>query len=175
MSTDGGGGGTRVGGSTLQGFLLAIAVAMLAAGGVFFYLVGSETLRTVALIISIGITGALILGASALPIRAYRRKDPTNETHYVHDGTKTVVKETRVIDGRSITSPEVKLLQLPAQHQGAAFPELLRAAFAAGQLTDGRTNQPASGAQVGPEEADATLREWNLAADSDGWDGDVTP
>jgi hypothetical protein len=153
---------------TLKGFLLAVAVAVLAALGVFLWLVGAETLRLVALVIGGAVALALILGASALPIRAYRRKDMTGETHHYHDGTKTIVKETRVIDGRAVTSPEVKLLQLPEQPQGGAFPELLRAAFQAGALTDGRANYQ-------PAQADRELRELDLDPDVDGWEGDVTP
>lgn len=153
---------------TAKGFLLVVAAALLLALGVFLFLVGAETLRLVALVIGGAIAAAVILGASALPIRAYRRRDMTGETHHYHEGTKTIVRETRVIDGRAVTSPEVKLLQLPAQPAGGAFPELLRAAFQAGALTDGRqTYQPA--------QADRELRELDLDPDSDGWEGDVTP
>lgn len=151
---------------TAKGFLLAVAVAMLAALGVFLFLVGAETLRMVALVIGGAIAAALILGASALPIRAYRRRDMTGETHHYHEGTKTIVKETRVIDGRAIEAP--KIYQLPAQPQGGAFPELLRAAFQAGTLTDGR-----GGYQVA--QPDRELRELDLDPDVDGWEGDVTP
>jgi hypothetical protein len=153
---------------TAKGFLLAVAVALLAALGVFLWLVGAETLRTVALVISGALALALTLGASALPIRAYRRKDLTGETHHYHDGTKTIVKEVRVIDGRQSVAPEVKLLQLPAQAPGGAFPELLRAAYAAGtmRLPDRRQEEPA---------IDAELRELDLDPDRDGWEGDITP
>ena len=156
---------------TLKGFLLAAAVAMLAALGVFLFLVGAETLRLVALVIGGAVALAVILGASALPIRAYRRKDMTGETHHYHEGTKTIVKETRVLDGRAIEAP--KIYQLPAQPQGGAFPELLRAAFQAGALTDGRASRGVHDYQ--PAQPDRELRELDLDPDVDGWEGDVTP
>ena len=46
-----------------------------------------------ALVVALGL--ALVLAAAALPIRAWRRRDPTGETHHYHEGMRTVVKETR--------------------------------------------------------------------------------
>lgn len=118
---------------TAKLFFLAVAVALIVALGLAVWLIGADTLRTVALILFSALALGLILAASALPIRAYRRRDFTGD-HFHTDGTRTVVKETRIIDGRQVTAPEVKLLQLPAQAQGGAFPELLRAAYQAGTL-----------------------------------------
>lgn len=143
---------------TLKGFLLAVAVALLAALGVFFFLVGSAVLQTVALVIGGAVAASAILIASSFPIRAYRRKDATGETHYVHDGTKTIVKETRVIDGRAIEAP--KLYQLPSQPGGAFYPELMRAAYQAGAL----------GPRGSGETVDAEARELT----PDEWNGDIT-
>lgn len=158
-------------------FLLALGLALVVALGLAVWLIGADTLRTVALVLGGALALAVILGASALPIRAYRRRDFTGD-HFHHDGTRTIVKETRVIDGRQVTAPEVKLLQLPAQQSGGAFPELLRAAYAAGALTDGRNRAgagyPAASGAVIPDQdlAEVDLTNGN---DFDGWGGDITP
>lgn len=117
-----------------KGFFIALGLALVVALGLAVWLLGSERLMTLGLIFVTGLTLALVFAAASLPIRAFRRRDQTGETHYVHDGTKTIVRETRILDGRQVTAPEVKLLQLPAQAQGGAFPELLRAAYQAGTL-----------------------------------------
>lgn len=117
-----------------QGFLLALGLALVIGAALGVWLLGSERLMTLALILVIGLALALVMAAASLPIRAYRRRDMTGETHHIHDGTKTIVREVRILDGRQVTAPEVKLLQLPAQAQGGAFPELLRAAYQAGTL-----------------------------------------
>jgi hypothetical protein len=97
--------------------------------------------------------------APAPPIRAWRRRDPTGETHHYHDGTRTVVKETRVLDGRVAETP--KFYPVPPQPAGAFFPELMRAAYRAGML-----NAPAT---------EATSERSNISAlPSDSWDGDIT-
>jgi len=141
---------------TVSGLGIALALALIVALGVFLFLVGSAVLQTVALVIGGAVAAAVVLVASSFPIRAYRRKDATGETHYVHDGTRTVIKE-RILDGRAIESP--KLYQLPAQPSGAFYPELMRAAFTAGAL----------GQRAGGETVDAEVRE--LTADE--WSGDI--
>ena len=120
---------------------------------------------------------AAIIAASALPIRAAKKKDPTNETR-VLDGTRTVIRETKVLDGRAMTSPEVKLLQIPAQPAGGAWPELLRASYQAGLLGNGQR-----AATVPSSE----LAEYDLTGGGNGagaddwydpageWGGNITP
>jgi hypothetical protein len=154
-----------------KGFFIALGLALVVAAGLAVWLLGSDRLMTLALIFVIGLTLAVVFAASSLPIRAFRRRDMTGETHHFHDGTKTVVREVRILDGRQVTAPEVKLLQLPAQPQGGAFPELLRAAYAAGALTD-RGQAASYAAPV----AGADLAEVDLTGgDSDGWGGDIVP
>jgi hypothetical protein len=143
-------------GKTVSGLVVGAALALVVAIALAVFMIGAETLRTLGVIFVVGLALALVVGASALPIRAYRRKDQTGETHYVHDGTKTIVRETRILDGRAIEAP--KLYQLPAQAQAGAFPELLRAAFSAGAL--GSRSETA---------VDAEVRE--LAPDE--WTGDI--
>ena len=155
-----------------KGFFIALGLALVVALALAVWLIGASTLQTVALILGAGGAAAAILAASALPIRAYRRRDMTGETHHYHDGTKTIVREreTRILDGRQVTAPEVKLLQLPQQTNGGAYPELLRAAFAAGTM-----RLPAQR----PEAAaipDQDLQELDLTGDGlDGWGGEIRP
>lgn len=158
----------RSGGGIGAQLLIALALALIAGALLGVYLIGSETLRTLGLILVVAIALAVVIGASALPIRAWRRKDNIGETHYV-DGTKTVIKEVRVLDGRVAEGP--KLYQLPAQPQGAAYPDLLRAAYRAGA-----TSLPArstSRLESEPEYAEADIEELDLGADVNGWNGDI--
>lgn len=151
-------------------FLLVMAVSLMAALILAVWLIGAATLQMVALILAGAVAASLVIGATAFPIRAWRRRDPTGETHHYHDGTRTVVREVRVLDGRQPTAPEVKLLQLPAQPTGGAFPELLRAAYAAGVGRALNASDPAAG---GP--SDHELDEVDLAGDADGWGGAIRP
>jgi hypothetical protein len=107
-----------------------------------------------------GLVVAGIIAASAFAIRAYRKTDnpPVIEKHVYHEG-RQIIRE-RVIDGRQALAPEVKLLQLPAQAQGGAFPELLRAAYQAGTLRGAPPEPP----------IDAELRELGPAD----WGDDLT-
>lgn len=165
-------------GNPWGGIVFALALAL--GGGLLLaiYLIGGDALRTMGLILIAGLTLALVIGASALPIRAWRRKDATGESHHYHDGTKTVVRETRIIDGRAPTQTDIKLLQMPAQQSGALYPELLRAAYSAGRLSPTSTalgQQPAGG-NYDPRSAytEAELPTVGFE-DDDGWGGDITP
>ena len=159
---------------TVSGLGTALALALIAGALLAVWLIGSDTLRTLGLILIIGLTLAAVIGASALPIRAWRRRDHTGETHYVHEGTKTIVRETRILDGRTIEAP--KIYQLPAAPQGGAFPELLRAAYAAGRIGPHSSSlgQPPRGYQATPDYSEGEITEVDLGAD-DGWSGDITP
>jgi|GEM_PF-777677 len=154
-----------------KSFLIALGLALVVALGLAVWLLGGDRLMTLALILIIALGLALVLAAAALPIRAWRRRDPTGETHHYHDGTHTVVKETRVLDGRVAEAP--KLYPLPPQPAGAFFPELLRTAYRAGMLsapaTDVYTAAEKRLSDVYTEPAEAK------ALPPDGWDGDITP
>lgn len=159
----GGGAGLQIGLLLAGAFMLALIFAM--------WQIGTSTLRTLGLILVGAIALALVIGASALPIRAWRRKDFTGD-HYHSDGTKTIVKEVRVIDGRQVTAPEVKLLQLPAQPQAGAYPELLRAAYQAGATT--LPARSASRWQPDPGDySETNIEEVDLTS-PEGWNGDIT-
>lgn len=148
--------------------ILILLVTLVAAALLAIWLIGAEILRTIGLILAIAVALALVIGASALPIRARHRTDNLVEHHY-HDGTKTIVKEIKVLDGRAPAQNDIKLLQLPAAPQAGAFPELLRAAYQSGATAlPGRTAPaPAlSWNESEPEDADLT--------GYDGWTGDIT-
>ena len=162
MSGEGRGGGV---GAQL---LIALAVALVAGIMLAVWLIGSEALKTMGLILVVAIAIALVIGASALPIRAWKRKDNIGETHYV-DGTKTIIKEVRVLDGRAPAQADIKLLQLPAQPQAGAYPDLLRAAYRAGAAT-----LPARSASAPlADYTEAEIDELDLSNPA-GWDGDIT-
>jgi hypothetical protein len=128
---------------TVSGLGIALAVALVAAALLAVYLIGGDRLFILAAALVGGLVGAGILAGLALVIRAYRKNDnpPVIERHTYHEG-RQIIRETRVIDGRQVTAPEVKLLQLPAAPQGGAFPELLRAAYQAGTLRAAPTEAP---------------------------------
>jgi hypothetical protein len=138
------------------------------------WLIGADRLFILALILVGSVGLAAVIAASALPIRAAKKRDMTGETR-VLDGTRTVIRETKVLDGRAVTSPEVKLLQLPQQPTGGAWPELLRASYQAGLLGNGRAvprqDLPEYDLTGGGNGNGAA--EWN---DNIGeWSGDITP
>jgi hypothetical protein len=154
-----------------KGFLIALGLALVVALGLAVWLLGGDRLMRLALILITALCLALVLAATALPIRAWRRRDPTGETHYYHDGTRTVVKETRVLDGRVAEAP--KLYRLPPQPAGAFFPELLRAAYRAGML-----NAPAADVYTSAEKLPSDVYTGSSEAKAlppNGWDGDITP
>ncbi len=142
-----------------RGFLIALGLALVVALGLAVWLLGGDRLMTLALILVSALALAGVLAAAALPIRAWKRRDPTGETHHYHDGTRTVVKETRVLDGRVAEAP--RFYPLPPQPAGTCFPELMRAAYRAGML-----NAPVTETNTEP----AAIK----ALPSDGWDGDIT-
>lgn len=127
--------------------LVILGAAAAAALGMALWLIGSETLRTMGLILVGGLVAAAMIGASALPIRAWRRRDATGETHYYHDGTVKII-EKHTLDGRVQDAP--KLLQLPMPPQADGFPELLRAAWQAGALTNQASPHPEDLREVDP-------------------------
>ena len=106
---------------TVSGLGIALALALMAGALLSVWLIGAERLFILAALLIGGLVVAGIIAASAFAIRAYRKTDnpPVIEKHVYHEG-RQIIRE-RVIDGRQVTAPEVKLLQLPAQAQGGAF------------------------------------------------------
>lgn len=145
----------KEGGGVWTLVLVGLVLAVVVGAGLSVWLIGAERLMTLALILVGGLVLAVVVGASALPIRAYRRRDMTGETHYVHDGTKTIIRE-RVIDSRPAPFPA---LPAPAQTPFGVFPELLRASYQAGRLAAPRADV-----------VDADVRE---LPPGDGWAGEI--
>ena len=138
--------------------LLIVAVVLGAAvcAALIFAMwqMGSGTLRTMGLIFVAGLALALVIFASAFPIKAARYNDkpaPPIVEHHYHDGTQTIIKETKVLDGRPANQTDIKLLQLPAQPQAGAYPDLLRAAFAAGATLSHSASPQNTAKEVGRE------------------------
>jgi hypothetical protein len=144
---------------TVGGLGIALALALIVALGLAVYLIGGDRLFILGAALVGGMVCAGILAGLALLVRAFRKNDnPPVIERYHTDGTKTIIRETKILDGRAIEAP--KLYQLPSQPSGSFYPELMRAAFTAGAL----------GQRAGGETVDAEVRE--LTADE--WSGDIS-
>lgn len=139
--------------------LLGLVALALAAGAVYaLFLIGSETLRTLALV---GVIGGLVIAlvwAAQFPLRAWR-SNIQPERHVYHE-------RVREIHHVPVPDPNLPpaLPRLPAQTlvAGPVYPELLRAAFLAGRLQAPQS----SGAVV-----DGAAQPWREAASPADGDG----
>jgi hypothetical protein len=98
----------------MAGLYLVFGLAIAATLSVALWMIGAEFVRTLAVILVAGLTLALILVASAFPVKAWRMPHtppPVVEKHIIHDSTRTVERHT--LDGRTALAP--RLLQLPNQ------------------------------------------------------------
>jgi hypothetical protein len=131
---------------TVSGLGIALALALIVATALAVFLIGGDRLYVLAAVLVGGAVGMGLLFGLAVVIRAYRKNDspPVIEKHTYHEG-RQIIRETKVIDGRQINSPEIKLLQLPAAPQAGVFPEMLRAAFQSGLLRAPQQPQDATG------------------------------
>lgn len=152
--------------------ILMVGLALTSALLLAVWLIGAAALTTMGMILVVGIALALVIAATALPIRAWRRKDYTGESHHYHDGTRTVVREVRILDGRAPAQTDVKLLQLPAQPSPALYPELLSAAYRAGRISSTASTPAASNYDPRAAYTEAELPEVDMS--DDGWAGDIT-
>lgn len=146
--------------SEKTGFLIALAIAV-AAFLIFVAWQLGQALQVLAGVLIGALSSALIIAATALPIRAWKKNDapPVIEKHTIHEG-RQIIRE-RVLDGRAPSTTDVKLLPLPAAPQAGVYPELLRAAYQAGQLGPA-INLPSPNLPI-PD-----------PADPDEWGGDIT-
>lgn len=149
------------------GAQLLLALALALGGGLLLaiYLIGASALTTMGLILVSALALAVVIGASALPIRAWRRQDYTGE--------RTTIKETHTIDGRppSLSAqPEIKLFQLPAQPQSSNFPEFMRAAYQAGAAARLAAGAPPPAPDAYAEDA---LPAQPLGDAGLSWEGDI--
>ena len=135
-------------------------LALALVGGLVYiaYLLGGDTLTWLAFLAVGGAVAALLVFASAFPIKAWRSNQQP-EQHHFH------TKEVRILDGRRSEAP--KLYQLPAQPQSGLFPEMMRAAYQAGLLGTGERPPEAPAEDL----VDPEMRELDPGA----WQGDITP
>ena len=150
----------------LAGLYLIFGLAIAATLGFALWMIGADFVRVLAVIMVAGVTIALILVASAFPVRAWRMPHtppPVVEKHIIHDGTRTVERHT--LDGRTALAP--RLFQLPSQPQATGFPELLRAAYQSGMSTERADDLP----------VDAEVRRLpdRDEAEFDSWGGEIMP
>jgi hypothetical protein len=137
----------------VSGLYAIVGLALALAFGFALWLIGADTLRTMAIILGACLGLALLIGAGALFVRAWKKSDnpPRVIEHHFHEGTRVIERHT--IDGRQVEAP--KLYQLPAPPSGGAFPDLLRAAYQAGTLRS-RPDAPIEG-----EARELSAGEWD--------------
>jgi hypothetical protein len=133
----------------LTGLFVILGLALAAALGFGLWLIDGPTLQTVALILAVAFGLALLIGAGALFVRAWRKNDSPPKVIERH------VIERHTIDGRTAEGP--RLYQLPAPPSGGAFPDLLRAAYQSGLLASGRPTEP----PIDGEARELPPDEWN--------------
>ncbi len=114
--------------------LILAALGIVASVLRFIDLIGSESLRTLAYV---GLGGVLAVGL-VLAI-GWAASRILSATRPVQPEKQTVIRE-RIIDNRQHAP---MIYQLPQQPNAGAFPELLRAAYQAGQLRLPSTTKPA--------------------------------
>ena len=105
---------------TVGGLGIALALALIVALALAVYLIGGDRLFILGAALVGGVVCAGILAGLALLVRAFRKNDnPPVIERYHTDGTKTIIHETKILDGRAIEAP--KLYQLPSQPSGAVL------------------------------------------------------
>ncbi len=151
----------------LGGLLVVFGLAIALTFGFALWLIGAEFVRVLAVILVAGLTLALVLVASAFPVKAWRvphTPPPLVEKHIIHDGTRTVERHT--LDGRTALAP--RLFQLPTQPQATSFPELLRAAYQSGTSAVQRPDELPVDAEV------RRLPDYDQS-EYDSWGGEIMP
>lgn len=112
---------------TTTALVVIVLVVALATVGLVIYRLDLGMIYTLALILVGGVVLALIVGAAALPIRAYRTREGPHER-------ERIIKHTIEREGRV---PEAPKIYTVGQQQNSGlpgmFPELLRAAYLAGR------------------------------------------
>ena len=109
--------------------LLILLIVLIAVAGVAIWMIGSDTMRSMGWLLLVGLLLIGLIGASSLPIRAWRGPETRPEKH--------IIRETKVIDNRAqaaLPAPQIVALSPSA---GGVFPDMLRAAFQAGAARQG--------------------------------------
>lgn len=138
----------KVGAAFVAGGVLLAVVTV----GLVIYRLDLSMLYTVLLILVGGVVVALVVAASAFPIRAARERIGP------HERERVIMREKHTIDGRVAEAPKIHLLQQGQPGMAGMYPELLRASYLAGRrsLGDG-DGQP----QIVEGEVTDLTAEWN--------------
>jgi len=103
--------------------------------------------------VAIGVLIVLAIAASALPIRAWKTREGP------HERERIIEKHTHTIDGRTADAPKIYTIGQQPQGFGGMFPNLLRAAYLAGERQV-MGEQPVLEAEV-EDVIDGGWSEWN--------------
>jgi len=103
--------------------------------------------------VAIGVLIVLAIAASALPIRAWKTREGPHEREIIRE------KHTHTIDGRTADAPKIYTIGQQPQGFGGMFPNLLRAAYLAGERQV-MGEQPVLEAEV-EDVIDGGWSEWN--------------
>ena len=123
----------------MAALIIVVVLAVLTASGLVIFRLDLDMLYTLVLILVVGVIAALIIAATAFPIRARKAGGPHERERIIRE-----TKHTHTIDGRKAESPHIYTVnQQPSGFPGM-FPELLRAAYLSGQrqLSAGRGAKP---------------------------------
>jgi len=134
-------------------------ILSIVAVGILLVRLERDMVYRIVVIVVVGIVLALIIAASALPIRAFKTREGPHEREIIRE------KHTHTIDGRTADAPKIYTIGQQAQGFGGMFPNLLRAAHLAGE------RQVMGGQPVPVLEAeveDVTGGEWEE------WEGPIT-
>lgn len=152
--------------------VLAVAIPTLAA----LLLIGNgeqqraDRIDAKVTILTVSVGLSLVIGATSLPIRQWRRGEEKPETvrEVVKDGTQRI---------REIHygAPPKYALGEPVMAEPMAFPALARAAYQAGALGGQRTEYAQAQRQMSPLEdwPDEALDGVNDVPATAGWDGEI--
>jgi len=110
----------------------------------------------IVLILVCGVVLALIIAASALPIRARKVREGPHE--------REIIWEKHTIDGRTTDAPKIYTIGQQPQGLRGMFPGLLRAAYLAGERQQ----------QMLGEQQPAPMIEAEVEDVTDVWEGPIT-
>jgi hypothetical protein len=140
--------------NVMAALIIVVVLAVLTAIGLVIFRLDLDMLYTLALVLVVGVIVALIIAATAFPIRARKGGGPHERERIIRE-----TKHTHTIDGRKAESPHIYTVnQQPSGFPGM-FPELLRAAYLSGHRQD----------QLGPGEAREEVIEADITDLTDEW------
>lgn len=100
-------------------------ILSIVAVGILLVRLERDMVYRIVLIVVLGLLVVLAIGASALPIRAWKTREGPHE--------REIIREKHTIDGRVAEAPKVHIVGQQPQGFAGMFPTLLRAAYLAGE------------------------------------------